>query len=454
MFAHYNNDPVFNVRAMAHQTGVAAATLRAWERRYGVPSPPRTDSGYRLYSARDAAIVRWLKSQLETGLTIGQAVQLLRTMEQQPANELDLQQVQQAQNPAPSSLVRLQGDVVAAALAFDEERVERALGEAFSLFSVEAVCQNVIQGALVTLGDKWHSGAINVSVEHFATHILRRKLLALMASAPMPSSKVRIVSACAPSEYHDIGILMISLFLRRNGYHVIYLGQNIAMARIDEMLAAIRPDVLLLSASSLVVAANLLDISVAIHSRPAHDHPGPVLAFGGRAFDRMPQLARHVPGAYIGGNAEHAVVRIGELLAGMPGVPFGPQVLQSADAPAARALRAFRLCRPEIVAAAARLMHPDSRGFDQHRLAAMNESQLTVLDAAVRLDEPSVLNDTANWMWDALPPHGLAISELQQSATALVRAARGIIPAPHLAHLEPFLDALESAVHALRSDEA
>jgi methylmalonyl-CoA mutase cobalamin-binding subunit len=343
--------------------------------------------------------------------------------------------------------------VVVAALAFDEERVERALGEAFSLFSVEAVCQNVIQGALVTLGDKWHSGAINISVEHFATHILRRKLLALMASAPMPSSKVRIVSACAPSEYHDIGILMISLFLRRNGYHVIYLGQNIAMARIDEMLAAIRPDVLLLSAGGLVAAANLLDISVAIRSRSAHDHPGPVLAFGGRAFDRMPQLAHHVPGAYIGGNAEHAVVRIGELLAGMRGVPLGPQVLQSADAPAARALRAFGLCRPEIVAAAARLMQPDIRGFDQHRLAATNESLLAVLDAAVRLDEPSVLNDTANWMWDALPPHGLAISELQQSATALVQAVRGIIPAPHLAHLDPFLDALESAVHALRSDE-
>ena len=81
MFDHYSNEPVFNVKAIAHQTDVAAATLRAWERRYGIPSPPRTDSGYRLYSARDVAMIRWLKSQIENGMSISQAVQLLRSLQ-------------------------------------------------------------------------------------------------------------------------------------------------------------------------------------------------------------------------------------------------------------------------------------------------------------------------------------------------------------------------------------
>src|SRR5512141_3177918 len=83
MFDHFSNEPVFNVKAIAHQTGVAAATLRAWERRYGVPTPPRTDSGYRLYSARDVAMVRWLQSQIENGMSISQAVQLLKAVESQ-----------------------------------------------------------------------------------------------------------------------------------------------------------------------------------------------------------------------------------------------------------------------------------------------------------------------------------------------------------------------------------
>ncbi|GIV84314.1 MAG: hypothetical protein KatS3mg052_1321 [Candidatus Roseilinea sp.] len=83
MFAQYSDEPVYNVKAVSHQTGIAAATLRAWERRYGVPSPPRTDSGYRLYSARDIAIIRWLKSQIENGMSVSQAVHLLRSLEAQ-----------------------------------------------------------------------------------------------------------------------------------------------------------------------------------------------------------------------------------------------------------------------------------------------------------------------------------------------------------------------------------
>lgn len=269
MFDNYNTDPIFNVKAMAHQTDVAAATLRAWERRYGVPTPPRTESGYRLYSTKDVAIIRWLKSQIENGMSISQAVQLLRSIEGHSSNgHADGARV--VSSTQPSSFQRLQEDIVAAAIEFNEEQIEQALGEAFSLFVVEDVCLNLIQPMLVALGNQWHTGEINVNVEHFATNIVRRKLLALMATSPAPSRSVRIVSACAPGEYHEIGILMLSLFLRRGGYNIIYLGQSISETRLEEMLAKTRPDVLLISASGLLAAANLLEIVEEIRSHDSH----------------------------------------------------------------------------------------------------------------------------------------------------------------------------------------
>src|SRR5690349_4960096 len=77
---HYSTVPLFNTKAVVRQTGVPAPTLRAWERRYGALAPQRGENDYRLYSERDIAIIRWLREQVENGLSISQAIALLRTI--------------------------------------------------------------------------------------------------------------------------------------------------------------------------------------------------------------------------------------------------------------------------------------------------------------------------------------------------------------------------------------
>src|SRR5271165_2553553 len=78
--AAYSDDPVYNMKAVTQRTGIPAATLRAWERRYHALAPCRTDGNYRLYSERDIATLRWLKFQLDAGLSISRAVVLLERM--------------------------------------------------------------------------------------------------------------------------------------------------------------------------------------------------------------------------------------------------------------------------------------------------------------------------------------------------------------------------------------
>lgn len=70
--------PRYNIKAVVQQTQVNVSTLRAWEQRYGVPRPTRSDHGHRLYSQRDIEIIKWLKQCTEEGLAISQAVALLR----------------------------------------------------------------------------------------------------------------------------------------------------------------------------------------------------------------------------------------------------------------------------------------------------------------------------------------------------------------------------------------
>src|SRR5215211_2056979 len=84
---HLSAAPVFNTKAVAHETGVPADTFRAWERRYGIPRPRRTAGGHRLYSERDIAIIRWLRDRTDDGVNISHAVMLLSNMLDTPVAE-------------------------------------------------------------------------------------------------------------------------------------------------------------------------------------------------------------------------------------------------------------------------------------------------------------------------------------------------------------------------------
>ncbi|HEV7235834.1 MAG TPA: MerR family transcriptional regulator, partial [Ktedonobacteraceae bacterium] len=74
----YSDVPLFNTKAVVQQTGIAAPTLRAWERRYMILSPERAQNDYRLYSNRDIAIIHWLKVHVDTGMSISQSIALFR----------------------------------------------------------------------------------------------------------------------------------------------------------------------------------------------------------------------------------------------------------------------------------------------------------------------------------------------------------------------------------------
>src|SRR5579871_4435805 len=78
----HSDVPLYNIQAVAAATGVPTITLRSWERRYGVPAPHRDARGYRLYSERDIAVIRWLRERVARGVGISQAVNMLRALEE------------------------------------------------------------------------------------------------------------------------------------------------------------------------------------------------------------------------------------------------------------------------------------------------------------------------------------------------------------------------------------
>jgi len=156
-----NQEPLFNLKAVVQQTGLKPDTLRAWERRYGLPSPARSSGRHRLYTQRDIEVLRWLIARQREGLSISRAVDLWRQMEAGRGDTLPIPLLPGSISEprlVGGMLDRLRQEWLAACLAYDEQRAEQAAAQAFALYPPETVCLELLQRALAEVGDLWQQG--------------------------------------------------------------------------------------------------------------------------------------------------------------------------------------------------------------------------------------------------------------------------------------------------------
>jgi methanogenic corrinoid protein MtbC1 len=279
--------PLFNLKAVVQQTGLKPDTLRAWERRYGLPSPIRSGGRHRLYTQRDIEVLRWLMARQHEGLSISLAVDLWRQIE---AGGRDPLLAAAPFPPLPGSIaeVRAVGDMLdqlrqewlAACLAYDEQRAEQAMAQAFALYRPETVCLDLLQQALRDVGDLWQQGTATVQQEHFASELAIRQLELLLMAAPPATRPGQILAACPPQEYHVFGLLLLTLLVRRRGWAVVYLGADVPVERFEATVAAVRPDLVVLAAQRLPSAATLFEAAQVLQGRVP-------VGYGGRVFNSL-----------------------------------------------------------------------------------------------------------------------------------------------------------------------
>lgn len=248
---------MFTASEVEAQTGVPAATLRQWERRYGFPRPVRNDSGYRMYSpddVRDIGIMlghqrsgvgaRMAAELTRKGMTGGGAGRggLVRPVTLAPARQHALLAAPGAASSpvpipvpmsAPVSLPALAGQLTQALITADYVRAGDVLAGAHARLPVEDVMTGVMSPALVEIGERWARGEITIAHERGASHFLRSRLSALMDIAGPEDTGTGwgplLVAACAPGEQHELGLMMLTLALRRRGLRVAYLGANVPL---------------------------------------------------------------------------------------------------------------------------------------------------------------------------------------------------------------------------------
>ena len=220
---------------LAKRTGVSPELLRAWEQRYKLLQPTRTPGGFRLYSAADEARVQRMQSLVSGGLAAAQAARLILSGEPAPRTVSASATIsdEEAAN-LTASLDRL-----------DEQAANTALDRLFSAYTVETVLQDVVLPYLHRLGERWEAGEISVAQEHFASNLLRGRLLGLAQGWGQGQGPGAIL-ACLPGEQHELGLLAFGIALRRRGWRITYLGTNSPIGAVADTARSVLPAVVVL----------------------------------------------------------------------------------------------------------------------------------------------------------------------------------------------------------------
>lgn len=220
---------------LARRTGVNPALLRAWERRYGLIEPERTAGGFRLYSEQDERRVRAMVGHIEDGLAAAEAARLA----------LDDTAPTTAEAPTSGP----EPELLAALLAFDETAAHVALDRLLAEYSRETVLLEHVLPVLHDLGEGWAGGEVSVAQEHFASGLLRGRLLGLARGWDRGSGP-RAILGCPPGELHDLGLITFGLLLRELGWRVTMVGADTPIETLRSAVAALRPDAVVLAATA------------------------------------------------------------------------------------------------------------------------------------------------------------------------------------------------------------
>ncbi len=222
---------------LSRRTGVSPELLRAWERRYGLFDPDRSPGRFRLYSDADVRRVEAMRAQLAGGLSAAEAARRVLGPAE-PASEVGRDAAPVIDEPVRELRLALE--------SFDDATAHAALDRLVASLSVETFLRDVVLPLLHEIGEEWERGELTVAQEHFASNLVRARLMALGRGWGRGTGRHALLAAPS-AEQHDLGLVVLALLLRDRGWRVTFLGADTPVDTIADTSRRVVPEVIVLA---------------------------------------------------------------------------------------------------------------------------------------------------------------------------------------------------------------
>jgi MerR family transcriptional regulator, light-induced transcriptional regulator len=257
----------YRINAVAELTALPPGTLRAWERRYGIPTPARTASSYRLYSDVDLAELERLRDLCASGIGIGEAARRVRS------DRETLPCVVPPVREFPSAAALVLESVLAAVIDFDPPRIQREVSRALYIGNARETYDLVLAPALRRIGELWSEGKLSIAQEHISSEIIHGVSSSLVRLTQPSEPRWRVLLACVEKEQHFLGLHGVAIQLASWGIESTILGALMPPQAVADAIAYLKPDA--------------IGLSITIAREPgecAEPFNAYVAAFGGRPW--------------------------------------------------------------------------------------------------------------------------------------------------------------------------
>jgi methanogenic corrinoid protein MtbC1 len=294
---------MYTIKHAAELTGLPEATLRAWERRYGVVVPLRSDGGYRLYDEGALAALREMRDLVADGWSARQAADRVRSgSPARPAVVGGVTPVGAAVDGSPDGSIgvgQADADLLSAAADLSPARLAAILDDRFSRGSFETVVDEWLMPALVAVGDGWAAGTLSTAAEHLTAHAVLRRLSAAFEAAAHSGRGPSVLVGLPPGCRHELGALAFATAARRAGLSVTYVGADLPVDSWLDAVAHGRPRAIVLAVPRRRDVAATTSVMAAVRDA----HPDLRVVVGGGQQDLVPEPAERL-GHRIGAAAD------------------------------------------------------------------------------------------------------------------------------------------------------
>ncbi|MFC2119652.1 MerR family transcriptional regulator [Bacteroidota bacterium] len=239
----------YPIKVVSQMTGLSAFVIRAWEKRYNVVIPSRTDTNRRLYSEDDIEKLKLLNDAVQKGHNIGGIAKLsiaeLKSVLERKSERSNM--LKESSAEIYSDINSIISNSIEAIKAYDARTFETILLKASSKMSQPVLIENLIIPLVYKVGDMWHDGTIRVANEHLASAVIRSFLTNLIEQHIPAENAPIIISATPRGQDHELGALIAGVVAAAVGWKVIYLGPNLPVEEIAAVSENLEAKVVALS---------------------------------------------------------------------------------------------------------------------------------------------------------------------------------------------------------------
>lgn len=213
---------MYHIKDIEHLSGIKAHTLRMWEKRYNVVEPKRTSTNIRYYDDEDLKKILNIAILNRNGYKISRIATL-------PDNSLNNELIHLSQKSDNHELQV--GQLIKAMVDFDKDLFEKVFSRSIMQMGFQDTILKLIYSFFHRIGILWLTGNIDPSQEHFISNIVRQKIIAAIDSLPENRNlnNENFILYLPDGQWHEMGLLMCSYLIRKNGFSDIYLGSSLPL---------------------------------------------------------------------------------------------------------------------------------------------------------------------------------------------------------------------------------